>query len=137
MPYRKKSYPSAKSERKWLCETYGTDFCKSFEAWCDLIVEFAPKDPSKLFLIPLEEVLDDAKSPWAHVWSTLKDQTIVDRLRSLIAFLKKQAPPYVMYAVHVRLLAQDRFWVNVDTVVHVDHVKEEVVFVEYHWYGDG
>jgi hypothetical protein len=136
MAYERTGLRTAKSEAKWLCETYGGEFCKIFNTWCDCIVEHAPSNPKHLMLVPLQEILDRNHSKWGYVWETLRDKTAVDRLRSLVTFLQTRKPPFEQMAAQVRILTQDKFWVNVIAVVHVDRVNEHVEFQLFYWYGD-
>lgn len=84
--------------KKWLCETYGTDFRKAFEKWCDEIAKHAPFNKGTLLLVPLQEVLDNAEKPWSYVWQQLKDRTAIDRLRSLAATIRDHRPPFELLA---------------------------------------
>jgi hypothetical protein len=137
MRYEKRALPGAQNEKRYLCETYGADFCRALEQWCDSIVEHAPGNANSLFLIPLDEVLDEFDSPWSYVWKQIRDQTAIDRLRSLVAFIRDRKPPFELLASHARFLTQDTFWVNVIAVVNVDRVRKRVEFTYFHWYGDG
>ena len=136
MPYSKKARPSAKREKAWLCETYGSEFCQTFNEWCEKIVEHAPENPGALLLIPLEEILEEKTNPWSYVWRQLKDRTALDRLRSLISFIKNRKPPFQLFAVQARFLTQGMYWINVIAIVELDHVDKEVIFSYFHWYGD-
>lgn len=137
MPYEKRALPSAKGEAKWLCETYGVEFCQTLDAWCNKIVEHAPSRPELLMMVPIDDILDVGHKPWSYVWNELRDRTITDRLRSLLTFLKTRKPPFELMAVHVRILTQNTYWVNVIAVVRIDRVEEHVEFTLFTWYGDG
>ena len=137
MDFSKKLLPSAKREKKWRCETYGTDFRKAFEKWCDEIAKHAPFNKGALLLVPLQDVLDNAEKPWSYVWQQLKDRTAIDRLRSLAATIRDHRPPFELLATETRFLTQEAFWINIIAVVRVDRVSKQVHFTYFHWYGDG
>ncbi|MGM0485543.1 MAG: hypothetical protein ACQESR_02140 [Planctomycetota bacterium] len=123
--------------KKWLCETYGSDFRTALENWCDEIAKHAPFNTGALLLVPLEEVLDNAEKPWSYVWQQLQDRTAVDRLRSLLAVIRDRRPPFELLATEARFLTQETFWINIIAVVRVDRVSKQVHFTYFHWYGDG
>jgi hypothetical protein len=136
MAYKKKIYPEAKSEKQWLCSTYGNEFCEALETWCEHVLQCAPDNPKSLLLIPLEEVLDETHDKWGYVWKKIRDQTALDRLKSLIAFIHTRKPPYELLAAHARIHTQGAYWVNVITVVEVDRASEVINFTLFTWYGD-
>lgn len=136
MAFRLKILPSALSEKQWLCETYGAEFCGSLNRWCEGIGECLPDRIGTLHLIPIEEVLDTEHQTWSYVWNELKDRTISDRLRSLLVFLRTGKPPFELLAAQARFFTQERFWVNVICVVNVDRLNQEVTVSLLHWYGD-
>lgn len=136
MDYRILTYPSAKSEKQWLCETYGMVFCEEFDAWCRHIVRLAPHNPKALNQVSLDDLLDEKHKPWSYVWREVKDKTAIDRLKSLKAFLGSGRPPIELIAVHARFLVQNRFHINIDAIARIDRGDKSVSFVNYTWFGD-
>ncbi len=57
MPFQLEILPSALREKRWLCETYGGEFCDALNHWCQGIAECLPNDMGTLHLIPIEDVL--------------------------------------------------------------------------------
>lgn len=137
MTFKRRILPSASREARWLCDTYGRDFSRAFDRWCRKIVSDAPSNPQSLMLVPLEEVLDEVKPPWAHIWSELQDRTTLDRLRSLKIFIQTRKPPFELLAAHRRFLSLGSAWINVIAVVNVNRLDEAVEFDQFHWFGDG
>ena len=128
MTFKRRILPSARREARWLCDTYGRDFSRAFDRWCSKIVSRAPSNPESLFLVRLEEVLDEVKSPWAHVWSELQDRTALDRLRSLMIFIQERKPPFELLAAKHRFLSLGSAWINVIAVVNVNRLDEALEF---------
>jgi hypothetical protein len=136
MQYKRKAFPSARREAKWLCDTYGADFKAAFDKWCDEIVQVIPNNPTSLPLVPLEEVLDHKHSVWGYVWEKCRDRTVIYRLQALMKVIHSRKPPFELYATEATLPALGMIRITVIAVVHIDRVEKSVGFVQFNYSGE-
>jgi hypothetical protein len=136
MSYRSRALPSAKKERQWLCETYGTKFGQQLDAWMTWIVGEATTTPSHPTFLLLEKILTDGPSPIEKTWVRFWSCDFKDQLSATLAFIRTRRPPWEFFVVTKRFF-NDRYWITIDAYIEVNHPKREVVFAKLENYGDG
>lgn len=135
MPYKKMVRASAKEEREYLCNTYGSDFCRDFEMWIEYLVSSC--NESRVTLdAEFESLLNEEHPRWGYAWKKFADATALDRIKALKAVIAERRPPWEMRAATSRFFVQNRYWIEIIAIYEINRTNQQVVFSQIVWHGD-
>lgn len=135
MPYRNQALPSAKEEKRWLCDTYGVGFGDSLESWIDSLVRCGAAVSDEITVCPLQDVIRNAQSPAQFVRRRLGRSSSREILKAFLTFIRNRRPPWESLVARKRIF-NDGYYVCIDAYFEVDHSNKRMVFTKLDHYGD-
>lgn len=135
MSYSVKYERRAKTEKEWLCETYGQQYSEQLEVWLGQLASEAaagksPRASDDLFDI-LEKGLDRAeneKGQWAYFARRWREAGILDRVRALLVAIKRRRPPWRCRGASRAIPAlESRINIPTDIIYEINDVKKWLV----------
>lgn len=95
MSYRVRFRQRARQEFE-RCRDYGSEFHDKLTLWLSDLADGAEKGTDSSSIDPLQildEALDGGTDDWEESWRRLWEKAPVNRIRALIAVLRKRSPP--------------------------------------------
>lgn len=137
MPYKIRFRRRAKQELV-LAQSYSAEFGEQLNQWLiDIAVSIVPgkKDFAIDMTVVLEAGIDlipEGTSPWKTSWSRFCTAGHLEKLRALVALVKKRRPPWELQTTS-RWFPQilNAFDCEAHAVFEVNHVDGEVIFTMF------
>ena len=138
MPYDIRYRKTARGELDWLLSTYGQDFADAWDEWTQLISERSEAKDQKGsidFIEAVEDatrIFDDAehgslKRLFKKRWN---DSSMWDKLRAVVAALKKRTPPWqIRFSTRTLYCLGKGVPVDLEIYYEIDHPGRRVVIM--------
>jgi hypothetical protein len=131
-PYTVKHHKDAARERDWLFSTYGESFRTAYNDWMDEIARWAAinKEDGWFDLDQmLACLLEEGELPnWARSLKRFRQAGVREKLRALVAMVKKRRPPWRLKAASRPIPGlDDQLLIDVGIIFDINDVDRLIV----------